>query len=910
MIIRASRNWCSLNNRKMKKLIILLTIITVAFGSELIPLQQVKEVANRFVQQRYGQYRLDDVVTYYGIDEQPNAYAMIYRNMENEPLTIVMGGRYTISPVSEISKTLPRSQAAYEKVEQKAQTLGNSGPEVQRIYYFGPGEEYCAFNIEGRDILINACNLMTVEKAVLVQSRPEPNPGLESLTRTKWEKYFQTTDFATRQDSGYIPNVPFIDWVYGCSPTAASMLLWYWDEYAPDPGYGNLIDYFFTHYDLPETEWNDCANVNRELALAMYTDTLSGSTSGGNILPGYLTVANAVHGYSFNGQNYGPGNAGNQYCFAQLKNEIDNERPFHWSVHYYWYPPQSDYINHSLTGIGYHIILPDTFVQVHTTWDGDEPLWPLWTYHNGVYSDDYVRVVVPGGAITDNIFLDYPVGDLLVGGVLSPRSVVFTGLDYPLQWHTQGSNIDHVKIMYSTGRDGEGYDTLQWTLIDANAANTGEYLWTVPDDDTLRINIIGLNSSNVRLAADGTFGRLVPTILEHTSGLDLVGHIPTAAGLTRDMRLAGDYLYIADGDNGLVVADVTDPGLPEVVGHLALPGHAYSIDVFGSYVYIGDKEDTLRVISVVDPENPSEVGKCPVGDEALDVCVVGTNVFVAARGVGLVSVDVSTPSLPSIMDTFNTAGFSYDVYVSGDYAYVADATKGVRVIDVSDPYNLDETGGYDTNGISYGVTKSGSYVYCADGTQGVKSFDASSPDTLILLDSFDTPTAATKVQVLGTGLYVADGSMAGVRVIDVSDPGSLSELGYILSKGAAGNLWLPGDSLLYLADGLTGVLVIDRDGLGVVEHEVAELSCSFGVVPSFGRVSDLFTVSLSVSHAADVSVRLFDCVGRHVEDVYRGRLVEGVSDLQWRPRHLPAGIYFMQVAADDYQSIQKLVLVK
>jgi len=32
--------------------------------------------------------------------------------------------------------------------------------------------------------------------------------------------------------------------------------------------------------------------------------------------------------------------------------------------------------------------------------------------------------------------------------------------------------------------------------------------------------------------------------------------------------------------------------------------------------------------------------------------------------------------------------------------------------------------------------------------------------------------------------------------------------------------------------------------------------------------------------------------------------------LQWRPRHLPAGIYFMQVAADDYQSIQKLVLVK
>ena len=87
----------------MKKFIILLAIITVAFASELIPLERVEGVANRFILQRYGQYRLNDVVTYYGLDEQPSAYAMIYRNIENEPLTIVMGARYTISPVNEIA---------------------------------------------------------------------------------------------------------------------------------------------------------------------------------------------------------------------------------------------------------------------------------------------------------------------------------------------------------------------------------------------------------------------------------------------------------------------------------------------------------------------------------------------------------------------------------------------------------------------------------------------------------------------------------------------------------------------------------------------------------------------------------------------------------------------------------------
>jgi len=248
--------------------------------------------------------------------------------------------------------------------------------------------------------------------------------------------------------------------------------------------------------------------------------------------------------------------------------------------------------------------------------------------------------------------------------------------------------------------------------------------------------------------------------------------------------------------------------------------------------------------------------------------------------------------------------------VDGGYAYVADATKGIRVIDVSDPQNPDEVGYYDTDGISYGVTKSGGYVYCADGTQGVKVFDAASPDTLLLLGSFDTPTTATKVRKLGSALYVADGAMGGMRVIDVSNPGSMSELGYIHAKGTSGSLWLSGDSLVYLADGLTGVMVIDRDGLSVVERESALVSFAFGVVPSFGRVSDQYTVSFSVSRAVDVSVRLFDCVGRYVEDVYYGRLVEGMSDVLWRPRHLPAGIYFMQVEADDVKDIQKLVLVK
>lgn len=888
----------------MKRFFVLLSIVGLIFASDLIQYDKVENLAQKFVNEQFGSYYLDEVITYYGIDDGIGAYAMIFRNRENEPLTIVMGAKYTASPIGEISKVLPRSKAVFDKVLQKARTLADCEPEFQKIYYFGPGEEYCAFNIGDKDILINACTFRSMEKTELMQSKPDPNQELESLLRQKWERYFKTANFCARQDSGYIPGVPFIDWVYGCTPTAASMILWYWDNYAPNSHYGRLVDHFYTHWDYPEDEWNDCANVNRELALAMYTDTMTGGTSIGNIRNGMITVANTWNGYACTGSTSPQGGSWNQYQFSWIKTEINAARPFHWNILYYWYAPFNDLINHSVTGIGYHIILPDTFVQVHNTWDGDEPLWPLWTYYGGVYSYDYVVTFIPGGGVTDNIWLDWPLG----GDLYTPKTI-FKDIKYRVRWHSQGSNIDHIKLWYSTGRDASGYDSLQWTLIHDNLPNTGEYIWTCPDDDTLRINLSALNSSNTRLAADGSFGRCVPMTLDHSSGIALVGHIPIENGLTSDIHLYGNYLFIADGENGLFVADISDLTIPDIVGDLLLPGQPYCFDVDGSYLYLGDKEDTLRVISISTPTNPVQLGVCAVNDEALDVVAVDTLVFVAARSQGLVIVNVSNPSVPSIIGQYNTTGFSYDLFVDGDYVYVADATKGVRIINVSDPENPYETGYYDTNGISYGLTKSGNYVYVADGTQGIKIFDASSPDTLVLLGSLDTPATATKVQIRNAGLFVADGSMGGIRVIDVSNSGSPSEIGYIDSRGAACNLRFE-DSLIYLADGNVGALIIDQDIVGIIEHEHETANLSVSILPTHVCVNTAITISFNAVRSSLVQVKLFDCTGRCVQTIYNGAIDSGNNTIHWQPKNISAGIYFVQTEVNNLKNIHKLVLVK
>jgi len=882
----------------MKKLFVLLCVAGFLLASDFIPLNRIQDIASKFVNQRYGNgYNLFSVIPYYGSDEQPNAYGFTFVNSEEDFVTIIMGARYTTSPIGEVHKGRPYSERFYNRVLEKARTKFQKEPLFKHYYYFGPGEEYAGFDIEGKKFLINIFNSQVRTDEDLMKAKSDP--VLEKIMREKWNRYLNTNDFTTRQGN-YVDSVPFIDWVYGCSPTAASMIFWYWDY----RGYGKLVDHFFTHWDTPENEWNDCANTNRELALAMYTDTLTGGTYISNIAPGMISVANSYNGYSCNATTSPQGGYWNQWVFSYLKSEIDAQRPCHWNVLYYWYPPMNDYINHSVTGIGYDITSTDTFVIVHTTWDNNEPLWPLGTYHNGVYSNDWVVSFVPGGSNPNNVFLDYP-----KGGDVYNLPVMFKNLKYTIRWHTTGSDISYLKLWWSKGTDGEGYDSLRWNLIANNVSNTGKYIWTCPNVScSLRVNISAMNASNTRLAADGSFGRTRVVELNHSANVNLIGHYDTQ-GWANDIVIIDNYAYIANGTAGLTIVDISDSTLPEYVNNVSLPGNSYTIAGTAQYLYIGDREDTLRILSLANPTNPVQVGKLALDDDCLGLFVSGNIIYVAARSQGLVIVDVQNPSNPVILGTYNTSGFSYDVVVSNNLAYVADATKGVRIIDVSTPSNPVETGYYDTNGITYGVAKSGNYLYAADGTQGIKIFDASSSDTLLLLGFLDTPGTASGIQYYNGYVFVADGTMGGLRVINVSNPSSPSETGYILSLSTANFVYLR-NNLVYLPDGKTGLLIIKPEILGVKENNRLPIITSLRLVPQPVQQKSPVSIQFKMEKETEVRIELFDVAGRMAKTIYQGRLNKGQNQISWLPEGIASGVYFVKIRTDAEHMIGKLLIIK
>ena len=275
-----------------------------------------------------------------------------------------------------------------------------------------------------------------------------------------------------------------------------------------------------------------------------------------------------------------------------------------------------------------------------------------------------------------------------------------------------------------------------------------------------------------------------------------------------DVAVAGDYAYLACGNAGLLVVDVSDPEHPRDVGRCKAPGSAHGVAVAGGYAYVADLDSGLHIINISDPQNPYETGCCATAGFGWDVAVAGSYAYVADFGYRRLHViDVANPQNPHQTGYCSTVGTATGVAIVGTYAYVTASDSGLRVIDISNPQSPFETGHHDTPARATGVEFVGSYAYVADDTSGLRIVDVSNPQNPSEVGHCDTPGNAMGVAVVGTCAYVADGG-SGLRVINVSDPQNPHEAGYCDTPGSAVNVTSVGGHA-YVADGGSGLRVIN-----------------------------------------------------------------------------------------------------
>jgi len=166
-----------------------------------------------------------------------------------------------------------------------------------------------------------------------------------------------------------------------------------------------------------------------------------------------------------------------------------------------------------------------------------------------------------------------------------------------------------------------------------------------------------------------------------------------APGVIHDVFLEDDIAYIAAGETGLAIVDVSISSAPIEVGLLATSISAHEIAVSGRFAFVSSGY-AMATIDIADPTAPSEFGvfESLPDFEMGPIAASGDTVVVAALnwpGPGptrneLWIIDVSQPDHPALVSMTDLPLWGVtDIALEGDLAFVTVDWRGLLVFDIS-----------------------------------------------------------------------------------------------------------------------------------------------------------------------------------------------------------------------------------
>lgn len=336
------------------------------------------------------------------------------------------------------------------------------------------------------------------------------------------------------------------------------------------------------------------------------------------------------------------------------------------------------------------------------------------------------------------------------------------------------------------------------------------------------------------------------TVLK-TIGAGIVGSgVATTASATptQDLRLfgtkqvhnacteavtQGHFAFVTDYVPGNVsVVNLQNPTQLEEVARRDVPGTlAWDVKVEGDRMYVASQLDEqtklapplgegdpteigVTIYDISDPASPTEIGFVPVHPVGShNVYPDGTTLYVIRHAVSteqgfnyvLEIWDVADAANPTKLATYDPPGASpglvHDVYVQNELAYVAAFDAGLRILDVSDPANPQEVGHWpDPTGAAHYAQPmpNEDVVFVGDETfsppfGGIHVLDTSDLSNISKIGFIDSPDApgfdtSHNFDVTANRLHTSWYN-GGVRVFDISDPGSPNEIASYDPEGSS-----------------------------------------------------------------------------------------------------------------------------
>ena len=299
-----------------------------------------------------------------------------------------------------------------------------------------------------------------------------------------------------------------------------------------------------------------------------------------------------------------------------------------------------------------------------------------------------------------------------------------------------------------TTTDPDTGDTFTYSLVTGDGA-TDNSLFTITGNQLKTNSVFDFESKNsyrirVKTTDQGGLSFEKQLTIGVTLTPELVGKYNTSSA--NGVEVVDNYAYVADGDKGLKIIDISNRTNLTLKGTYDTSGDALGVQVVGNYAYVADGNSGLQIVDISDPTTPTRKGTYDTDGYALGVQVVGNYAYVADGNSGLQIVDITDRANPTRKGTYDTDGNAFGVQVVGNDAYVADGSSGLQIVDITDRANPRFKGNYDTDGNARNVQVVGKYYYLADSDGGLQITTLYNRPTNLTLS---TSTVAEN-QVIGT----------------------------------------------------------------------------------------------------------------------------------------------------------------
>lgn len=305
-----------------------------------------------------------------------------------------------------------------------------------------------------------------------------------------------------------------------------------------------------------------------------------------------------------------------------------------------------------------------------------------------------------------------------------------------------------------------------------------------PYDPTV-VNAITTSGQALHLKVADNDLVLVPA---GTSGLHLVelgarqparhlATIPEAAPAL-DVAIHDGTAFVARGEGGVSIYDISSPAHPQQLGQIAFGGRALWLKSWDHYLAVSlDKGETgLAILDVSIPSRPQRVAHISLDGAACAAFTINghqalatTNGTDLSNGGLLYTIDLSLPDSPRVTSITSFNGRASDVTWEGDLALLSLGTNGLAVVDMSQPLRPRSLTTYAISGSIFSADQRGGVAWLSDTGGDLIALDLRREREKTSAQTIDDVNPEFEPMIRDGLMIVADKTRE-VRIYDVSSP--------------------------------------------------------------------------------------------------------------------------------------------